>query len=419
MYPTAILLLKLGKRSFLGALLLISLLLGNTSNAQTSRKALEAKRKRVEREIAASQRILKSTQNKKQATLHQLSTLSQIIRQRQELIENLEKEVVATEEEIVRQYEMLSILQEDLQKEKNKLNETVKKAYKTRKSGREMAFVFSSKSVKQAVRRWKYLRKVSDYRRFQIAQLNDQQIKVENALVALNKIRREKTQLLIAQEQERRKLESDKKKKTSLVSELSKKEDSLNSRIAQKQKQMAQLNAAIKKAIAREIEAERKRREREARRKKNNSATSKTPASTALSNSFKNNKGRLPWPVSQGFVSQTFGVHKHPEFKNITLQNNGIDITTTPGQNVKAVFKGTVSAILSIPGEGDAVLVNHGDYFSVYSRMNSISVSKGQKISVGDVLGKVMTDDDGKAVLQFQVWEGQSKQNPETWLKGR
>ncbi len=421
MFQAATLRSTYGKRSLLGLLILIGILLGNSLNAQTSRKALEAKRKRVQREIAQSQRILKSTQSKKQATLHQLSTLNRIITQRQELIENLEKEVVATEEEIVRQYEILSILQEDLKKEKAKLNQTVKKAYKTRKSGREMAFIFSSKSVKQAVRRWKYLRKVSDYRRFQIAQLNDQQVKVENALNALNRIRKEKTQLLMAQEQERKKLESDKNKKTSLVSELSKKEDSLNNRIAQKQKQMAQLNAAIKKAIAREIEAERKRREREAarRKKSGNTASSKTPRSSALSSSFKKNKGNLPWPVSQGFVSQTFGVHKHPEFKNITLQNNGIDITTTPGQSVKTVFKGTVSAILSIPGEGDAVLVNHGDYFSVYSRMSSINVSKGQKLNVGDVLGKVMTDDDGKAVLQFQVWEGQTKQNPETWLKGR
>lgn len=421
MYPIAIPLWNLGKRSFLGLLLLIGLLLGNALNAQTSRKALEAKRKKVEREIAQSQRILVSTQNKKQATLHQLTTLNRIIDQRQELVVNLEKEVIATEEEIVRQYEQLSLLQADLQKEQSKLNETVRKAYKTRKSGQEMAFIFSSNSVKQAVRRWKYLRKVSDYRRFQIAQLNDQQIKVENALNALNQVRKEKTQLLIVQEQERKKLESDKQSKTALVSELSKKEDSLNSRIAQKQKQMAQLNAAIKKAIAREIEAERKRREREAaRRKKTGSAApTKSPKSSALSTSFKNNRGRLPWPVSQGFISQTFGVHRHPEFKNITLQNNGIDITTQSGQNVTSVFQGTVSAILSIPGEGEAVLINHGDFFSVYSRMASVIVSKGQKINIGDVLGKVMTDDDGKAVLQFQIWSGQEKQNPENWLKGR
>ena len=421
MYPMAIHSWKLGKHPFLGFLLLIGLLLGNVLSAQNSRKALEAKRKRVEREIAQSQRILLSTQNKKQATLHQLNTLNRIIVQREELIVNLEKEVVATEEEIVRQYEQLSLLQADLVKEQTKLNETVNKAYKTRKSGQEMAFIFSSNSVKQALRRWKYLRKVSDYRRFQIAQLNDQQVKVTNALNALNQVRREKTQLLIAQEKERKNLESDKKTKTELVAILSKKEDSLNERIEQKQRQMAKLNAAIRNAIAREIEAERKRREREAARSKKTGTApiAKAPVTSEISNSFKTSRGRLPWPVSQGYVSQTFGVHRHPEFKNITLQNNGIDITTQAGQNVTAVFKGTVSAILSIPGEGEAVLINHGDYFSVYSRMGSTSVSKGQKVALGDVLGKVMTDDDGKAVLQFQIWSGQEKQNPENWLKGR
>jgi septal ring factor EnvC (AmiA/AmiB activator) len=227
--------------------------------------------------------------------------------------------------------------------------------------------------------------------------------------------------LLIAQEKERKNLESDKKTKTELVAILSQKEDSLNERIEQKQVQMAKLNAAIRTAIAREIEAERKRREREAARSKKTGTApiAKAPVTSEISNSFKTSRGRLPWPVSQGYVSQTFGVHRHPEFKNITLQNNGIDITTQAGQNVTAVFKGTVSAILSIPGEGEAVLINHGDYFSVYSRMGSTSVSKGQKVALGDVLGKVMTDDDGKAVLQFQIWSGQEKQNPENWLKGR
>lgn len=421
MYPMDIHSWKLGNRPFIGFLLLLGLFLGNDLSAQNSRKALEAKRRRVEREIAQSQRILLNTQNKKQATLHQLNTLNRIIEQRQELIINLEKEVIATEEEIVRQYEQLSLLQADLVQEQTKLNETVNKAYKTRKSGQEMAFIFSSNSVKQALRRWKYLRKVSDYRRFQIAQLNDQQVKVTNALNALNQVRKEKTQLLVAQEQERKNLETDKKTKTELVSQLSKKEDSLNERIEQKQVQMAKLNAAIRNAIAREIEAERKRREREAARSKKTGTApvDKTPVTSEISNSFKTSRGRLPWPVSQGFVSQTFGVHRHPEFKNITLQNNGIDITTQPGQNVTAVFKGTVSAILTIPGEGEAVLINHGDYFSVYSRMASTSVSKGQKVALGDVLGKVMTDEDGKAVLQFQIWSGQEKQNPQNWLKGR
>ncbi|MDB2588613.1 peptidoglycan DD-metalloendopeptidase family protein [Bacteroidia bacterium] len=393
-------------------------------DAQTSRKALEAKRKRVQRELAQSQRILKSTTNKKKATLHQLSTLKRVIKQRKELIISLEKEIIATEEEIVRQHEQLILLQKELNKVKAQLNETVKKAYKSRKTGRELAFVFSSKNIKQALRRWKYLRKVSDYRRFQIAELKDQQTKVQNAINALNRIRKEKSALLLSQERERKKLENDEKSKSRLVKTLSKKESSLNSQIKQKQRQMAKLNAAIKAAIKREIEAERRRREREAARrarakKEGKSTSNRTPEAVKLSSAFERNKGGLPWPVKRGFVSQTFGVHKHPEFRNITLQNNGVDITTNKGESVYSVFNGSVSAILSIPGQGDAVLVNHGDFFTVYSRMKSIQVRKGQKIKTGQKLGSVMTDEEDKSILQFQVWQGQEKQDPQKWLKGR
>ena len=205
---------------------------------------------------------------------------------------------------------------------------------------------------------------------------------------------------------------------------LSKKESSLNRQIKQKQKQMAKLNAAIKAAIKREIEAERRRREREAARRakakgSGSSANRKTPEAAKLSSAFERNKGGLPWPVKRGFISQSFGVHKHPEFRNITLQNNGIDITTNKNETVRAVFNGSVSAILSIPGQGDAVLVNHGDFFTVYSRMTNISVRKGQKIKTGQKLGSVMTDEEDKTILQFQVWEGQAKQDPQNWLKGR
>lgn len=393
-------------------------------NAQSSRKALEAKRKRVQRELEQSQRILKSTKTKKKATLHQLSTLKRVIIQRRELIVSLEQEIVATEEEIVRQYEQLTVLQKELETVKTQLNETVKKAYKTRKTGRELAFVFSSKNIKQALRRWKYLRKVSDYRRFQIVQLKDQQIKVQNAIDALNRVRKEKSALLLSQERERKKLENDEESKSRLVKTLSKKESSLNRQIKQKQKQMAKLNAAIKAAIKREIEAERRRRKREAARRSkakgsSSSANRKTPEAVKLSSAFERNKGGLPWPVNRGFISQTFGVHKHPEFRNITLQNNGVDITTNNNETVRAVFNGSVSAILSIPGQGDAVLVNHGDFFTVYSRMTNISVRKGQKIKTGQKLGSVMTDEENKTILQFQVWEGQEKQDPQIWLKGR
>lgn len=395
-----------------------------------SRKTLEARRLKIERELAESQKILKSTQKEKNATLNQLNTLNRVIEQREVLISNLTIEVVAAETEIEHQSRLLDTLMAHLQIEKLKLNKTVRKAYKTRKSGREVAFVFTSNNLKQALRRWKYLRKLSDYRRFQISQLNVQQSEVETALTKLNVIKAEKTSLLGTKEKEKQKLEIDKESKVQMVKTLSEKENELQDKIRQKRKQMAKLDRAIKLAIAREIEAERKRQARNSQRtstsskssgssKTERSESSLTPESRALSNSFSANRGGLPWPVDRGFISQHFGVHAHPEFKNITLENNGVDITTSSGSRAKAVFKGTVSAILSIPGQGEAVLVNHGEYFTVYSRLSSVTVSKGEQISTGTTIGQIMEDDDGKYVLQFQVWQGQDKQNPEGWLKSR
>ena len=395
-----------------------------------SRKTLEAKRLKIERELAESQKILKSTQKEKKATLHQLNTLSRIIEQREVLIANLNVEVFAAETDIQQQSRLLDTLMAHLQFEKSKLNKTIKKAYKTRKTGREVAFVFTSDNLKQALRRWKYLRKLSDYRRFQISQLKTQQLEVQTALNRLNTIKAEKKSLLGSKEQEKQKLEIDKQSKVQIVKTLSEKEDDLQNKIRNKKKQMAKLDRAIKLAIAREIEAERKRQARNQQRNSNasnssssktteKSASSLTPEALALSNSFSSNRGGLPWPVDRGFISQRFGVHAHPEFKNITLENNGVDITTAAGSKAKAVFKGSVSAILSIPGQGEAVLVNHGEYFTVYSRLSSVNVTKGEQIKTGTTIGQIMEDDDGKFVLQFQVWQGQDKQNPEGWLKSR
>jgi septal ring factor EnvC (AmiA/AmiB activator) len=211
-----------------------------------------------------------------------------------------------------------------------------------------------------------------------------------------------------------------------MVNQLSKKENELNERIRIKQGQMAKLNRAISNAIAREIEAERRRQERIAARKNQGTSTTKksktieaTPETRELSNSFSQNRGFLPWPVDRGYVSQKFGVYPHPDFKNITLQNNGIDITTNKDAVVKSVYKGTISAILSIPGQGEAVLINHGEYFTVYSRLSEVFVQKGEIIGIGKTIGKVMTDEEGKFVLQFQVWLGQEKQNPQNWLKSK
>jgi septal ring factor EnvC (AmiA/AmiB activator) len=229
-------------------------------------------------------------------------------------------------------------------------------------------------------------------------------------------------------ESETKELEVDKKSKQNLVQQLSGREEELRDRIRSNEKAIARLNNEISRLIAKEIEAERKRKARasttaaKARTGKGNSGANEntlSPQARAIGGAFSKNRGNLPWPVDRGFISQTFGVHEHPDLEGITTVNNGVDITSPKGALASAVFEGTVSAILNIPGQGQAVLVNHGEYFTVYAHLSVVLVEKGQVLRMNQHIGKVMTDDDGKAVLQFQIWEGQEKQNPKSWLRGR
>jgi len=411
-------------------LLILFLLLGfcpSDSFAQ-SRKQLEAKRKKMQREISEQRKALTNTQQEKTVTLDKLNSLNQIIQQRQVVINNLGLEIRSVNYELTQKQKYLDSLSQENNLQKQKLRKTVLKAYKTRKSGREIAFVFSSKSISQAMRRWKYLRKISAYRRHQISAIIAQSQALGKVIGQLEGVKQEKSVLMYENESETKELEVDKKSKQNLVQQLSGREEELRDRIRSNEKAIARLNNEISRLIAKEIEAERKRKARasttaaKARTGKGNSGANEntlSPQARAIDGAFSKNRRNLPWPVDRGFISQTFGVHEHPDLEGITTVNNGVDITSPKGALASAVFEGTVSAILNIPGQGQAVLVNHGEYFTVYAHLSVVLVEKGQVLRMNQHIGKVMTDDDGKAVLQFQIWEGQEKQNPQSWLRGR
>ena len=411
-------------------LLILFLFLGfcpSDSFAQ-SRKQLEAKRKKMQREISEQRKALTNTQQEKTVTLDKLNSLNQIIQQRQVVINNLGLEIRSVNYELTQKQKFLDSLSQENNLQKQKLRKTVLKAYKTRKSGREIAFVFSSKSISQAMRRWKYLRKISAYRRHQISAIIAQSQALGKVIGQLEGVKQEKSVLMYENESETKELEVDKKSKQNLVHQLSGREEELRDRIRSNEKAIARLNNEISRLIAKEIEAERKRKARasttaaKSRAGQGNSGANEntlSPQARAIGGAFSKNRGNLPWPVDRGFISQTFGVHEHPDLEGITTVNNGVDITSPKGALASAVFEGTVSAILNIPGQGQAVLVNHGEYFTVYAHLSVVLVEKGQVLRMNQHIGKVLTDEDGKAVLQFQIWEGQEKQNPQSWLRGR
>lgn len=136
-----------------------------------------------------------------------------------------------------------------------------------------------------------------------------------------------------------------------------------------------------------------------------------------LASSFSALRGRMPFPVPSGFISDHFGVHKHPVLKGVMINNNGIDIQTSPGAPVHTVYDGVVQSVVNIPGINMVVAIQHGDYFTVYSKLAGVSVSTGQRVKTGQRIGSVASDDDGTAEINFQVWKNTVRQNPEIWLR--
>ena len=403
-----------------------------------SKYTLEKKRKRLQNDIAFARTILKKTDRQKKAHLHDLSALNQVIKQSAVLISVLKTEVDFTDSQLNVQTKHLAVLKEEKEREHARLRRMVVKSYKARKSTSILLFVMSAGSFRQAMKRIKYLRKISEYKKLVVGSLIEKTEDVAYSIAKLESIQFQKKSLLNAKEIESEKIINHQESKNRLVKKLSSKEKSLKKQIRRNEITVSKLNARISRLIAKEIAAAKKReqerkRKAEAARKaelarsknknKKENRSKKTdkliiakPAAAELSSNFTSNKGKLSWPVGKGYISQSFGVHPHPDLAGITLVNNGIDITTAPGSPAKAVFKGTVSAVLNIPGQQKALLINHGDYFTVYSRLISVDVKKGDKVSLNQKLGTVWTDQEGKTVLQFQVWKGQVKQNPAAWI---
>ena len=406
-----------------------------------SKSALEKKRKRLENDIAFARTILRKTDKQKKAHLHDLSAINQVIKQSAVLISVLKTEVDFTDSQLNVQTKHLAVLKEEKEREHTRLKRMVVKSYKARKSTSILLFVMSAGSFRQAMKRIKYLRKISEYKKLVVGNLTEKTEDVAYSIAKLESIQFQKKNLLSAKEIESEKIIHHQESKNRLVKKLSSKEKGLKKQIRRNEIAVSKLNVRISRLIAREIaaakkrEQERKRKAEAARKaelarsksKKTKKEKETSPkkieksivaksAAAELSSNFTSNKGKLSWPVGKGYISQSFGVHPHPDLAGITLVNNGIDITTASGSLAKAVFEGTVSAVLNIPGQQKALLINHGDYFTVYSRLITVDVKKGDKISLNQKLGTVWTDQEGKTVLQFQVWKGQVKQNPASWI---
>jgi len=395
---------------FLGFILFLSLNLP----AQNNRSKLEKEKQASIRKIKQTERIIKETKSQKRATMGQLSALSKQIEARQELINSITEEVRILDEEIEEDEMVISALEADLDALRKEYGAMIYAASKMNNSYYKLAFIFSAESINQMIMRLKYFQQYSEMRKNQLELIDKVKNSIEKERAILNLKRNEKNDLLNSQTEETNNLNSLKEEKNKIFTELSKKEKTLRKELAETKKSLKQLENKIREVI----EEERKRAiaaAEKAAKEKSKAAAAAIKESKALTSSFGGNQNKLPWPVSTGSVVRKYGRQKHPVL-GIEEINLGIGIQTVRGENVRAVFPGKVIKITEIPGMNKIVMIQHGEYITVYGRLKKVYVKKDQEVSAKEAIGEVFTNMDNESQVEFQIWKGNTHLDPEAWL---
>jgi septal ring factor EnvC (AmiA/AmiB activator) len=386
--------------------LLVNILTVNISYSQTKKELEEQKRKTLE-EIENATNLLKETQETRKENIGRIQIINRRISLREQMIESIEKETKLLDEEIDEKLRLVTQMEKDLETLKNEYAKLILFSYKNRDKYDRIIFLFSAENFNQAYKRLRYIKQFVIFRRKQAEGINKLEEKILSEIKMLEKQREEKINLAEAKKQESSILQRELNQKSTLITQLRKKENELKKQIAEKKK----ISERIENEIAEIIAAEAKRL------KSTDLYKTLTPEERLISNSFMENKGRLPWPTEKGVITEHFGMHQHPVLKGITVNNNGVDIVTVPGAEARAMFDGTISTIFSILGGNSAVIIRHGNYLTVYQGLVNLKVKKGDNVKVKQPLGTIYTDKETNiTMLHIEIWKELQKQNPEDWL---
>lgn len=387
------------------AALSLALLLSLPGLGQNTRQQ-EAKKARLQEEIALIDKQLKDNAAKSSNVMNTLSLLSRKIESRKKLVEESDREISALNGQI-------NVRQKEIDRLQNRIDtltlyyeKLISTAYRNRDSKIWYMYILASENLGQAFRRMAYMKNLSSDLNRQGEKIKDARAELIRETDSLTVLRSKAQELRNKRAFEISTLKAEQAQSEKLAGQLKRNRSKYQKELAYKKRQVDALNKEIERIIAAAVGGSRS----------GSSGKDKTVVDTKLNAEFAGNKGRLPWPAS-GPVVDKFGQHYHPVFKSVKLPfNNGINIALSPGTPVKAVFNGTVKQIVVMPGYNKCVLVQHGNYFSFYCKLDSVSVKAGDKISTGDIIGTVGTIDN-MTQLHFQIWQGTRPQNPELWLK--
>jgi septal ring factor EnvC (AmiA/AmiB activator) len=394
-------------------ILSLLLLLGTAPQlaAQSQRKHLEDKRKNLLKEIDKTEKLLRETKKEQAATLDQYSALRNKIQQRQQLIRTLQEEIAFADASIERTQGVLELLEEDARRLRDEYAGMLRRAYRHKLSHTRLAFLLSANSINDFYLRWQYLRQYERYRRRQAQVILETRTTLAEKATLLAERREEKEQLLAAQQNQRGLLDIELKDKERIISSLKSSEQRHVAELERQRKLHEQLNTAIEDIIREEMD----RRRREARGPEGlTSPNTDVEPLSGLSQAFMLARGQLPSPVERGQIVREFGVQPHPTIKSVQISNNGIDILARPRSEVYAVFEGRVAGTQFIPGYQHMVIIEHGQFYTVYSNLEEVYVKKGDKTSAKQAIGRLNS---AKPEVHFEIWREKQRLNPSQWIR--
>tara|TARA_B110000046_G_scaffold140275_1_gene146796 strand:+ start:14 stop:1234 length:1221 start_codon:yes stop_codon:yes gene_type:complete len=396
----------------LSILFLLSSFNALAQKSTARQKELEVQKQRLTNEIKQINTLLFKNTKKKKDVLSEVEDLNLKISVRSQLVSvNNQQANLLTRQIIVNERD-IGNLRKELTALKKDYAEMIRKSYKSKSSQNRLMFLFSSESFLQVYKRIQYMKQYASFRKKQGDEIADKTTTLQTLTTTLINQKRKKEVLVSENRKAQQRLEAERKSQEVLIRSLKKRASSLTISIKQKQKKATAIDREIERLIREAIVASNK-----AAGKKSSKAFVLTPEAKLLAKNFTANKGRLPWPVENGVVTQRFGTQPHPVVRTTMIKSNGVTIATSPNAVARAVFEGEVMTVLSFKGSNPTVLIKHGNYITTYKNIGKLYVKKGDKVEAKEAIGEIFTHPQtGKTILQFSVFNEFTPQNPKSWI---
>lgn len=434
----------------------------------SQQEKLEQRKAQIQQEIKENERLLQSVKKKEKSAVSVMAIQEKKIALKENLIKTTEKQAKLLSNDMYINQVEINKLKKELKVLKEDYAKMIVKSYKSRSEESRAMFLLSSKNFQQAYKRLQYMKQYTSFRKIQGEEINvkSKELSLYNQKLEVQKTAKQK--LIEEKEKERLSLEQEKKEQEKIVNSIKKDKNKIANDIKKKQQEARnidkQIDRLIRQAIAeanRKAAAERAKQkaaataaakekkaaaaaaakelakanktgktiktvakaveeeepEEEAKKPISSTKIDLTPEAKIVADNFRANKGRLPYPVERGKITLGFGNQAHPVYKSLMVHNSGVEITTDEGATARAVFDGVVFSVFNVSPVNRAVMIQHGDYFTVYQNLSSVSVDKGDKVSRKQSIGRVRSNGEtGKTVIKFLILQNTTYINPSGWL---